>query len=83
MTKMTAEPLTKEEIRWLKKLEKVFWECPSDRIGFYTIGDADLTVIDEKILREYDLEIADGKAHSNGIYLGFISTKIGIQGVSG
>lgn len=31
--------LTKPEAKWVKKLQKVLDECPSDRIGFYTIGD--------------------------------------------
>ena len=38
--------LTPEEAKWLKRLQKVLNECPSDRIGFYTTGDPCLAVYD-------------------------------------
>ena len=44
--------LTKKEKAWLGKVQKVLKECPSKRIGFYTIGDNsvhafDCTMMDE------------------------------------
>lgn len=44
--------MTKEEKAWVKKLQKVLNECPSSRLGFYTTGDATVTV--------YDREVYDG-----------------------
>lgn len=41
--------LTKEETRWLKQLQKVLDACPSDRLGFYTVGDPVLTVYDKSL----------------------------------
>ncbi|MDX8000805.1 hypothetical protein FE394_16830 [Xenorhabdus sp. Reich] len=38
--------LTAAEKKWLDKLQKVLNECPSDRLGFYTIGDSYVTVFD-------------------------------------
>ncbi|MDE9544184.1 hypothetical protein [Xenorhabdus bovienii] len=44
--------LTAAEQKWLDKVQKILNECPSDRLGFYTIGDKflhiyDLTKFDE------------------------------------
>lgn len=38
--------LTKEETVWLKKLQKLLDNPPSDRMGFYTTGDPTVTVYD-------------------------------------
>ena len=43
--------LTKQEKSWVKKLNKLLAECPSDRIGFATIGDSDVFMFD---LTRYD-----------------------------
>lgn len=48
--------LTKAEMAWLNKVQAVLDECPSDRLGFYTIGDAQVTVYDRsKDKKVYDL----------------------------
>jgi hypothetical protein len=39
--------LTSDENKWLKKLQRVLNECPSKRLGFYTIGDHDVFVFDK------------------------------------
>lgn len=49
--------LTKPERLWLKKLEKVLLNPPSDRIGFYTIGDNSLQAYNQRI---------DGTVEANG-----------------
>ena len=41
--------LTKAEKAWIAKLQKVLNECPSDRIGAYTIGDPDLELYDRTL----------------------------------
>lgn len=46
--------LTKAEMAWLNKVQAVLDECPSDRIGFYTIGDASVEVYDRSKEREID-----------------------------
>ena len=38
--------LTKKEKKWVDSLQKILNECPSDRIGFFTIGDPDLVLYD-------------------------------------
>lgn len=38
--------LNKKEKVWMDKLQKLLDECPSKRIGFFTIGDRDLTLFD-------------------------------------
>lgn len=49
--------LTPEETKWLKKLQKLLNECPSERLGFYTVGDADLTVYDNTNESNFDTGI--------------------------
>ena len=41
-----TEPLTKQEAAWIKKLQKVLRECPSERLGFYVTGDPMVTIYD-------------------------------------
>ncbi|MEB2478127.1 hypothetical protein QMM96_22110 [Citrobacter freundii] len=38
--------LTPAEKAWVKQLNKLLAECPSDRIGFATIGDSEVTLFD-------------------------------------
>ncbi|MTC33416.1 hypothetical protein GKR67_02080 [Providencia alcalifaciens] len=40
--------LTKKELAWIGKVQKVLDECPSDRLGFYTIGDRAVLLYDLK-----------------------------------
>ncbi|WP_454798516.1 hypothetical protein [Novosphingobium lindaniclasticum] len=50
---MRATP-TKAEAAWLKRLQKVLDECPSERMAFYTTGDACITAYDSSRDREID-----------------------------
>lgn len=50
--------LTAKERKWLKKVQKALNECPSDRIGFYTIGDPQIVLYDRSKEGEID-EIMD------------------------
>ena len=36
--------LTKRESAWIKRVQKALDACPSDDIGFYTIGDPDVNL---------------------------------------
>ena len=48
--------LTKAEKDWIAKVQAVLDECPSDRLGFYTIGDSDVTVYDRSKYKQiYDI----------------------------
>lgn len=49
---MAAKPLTAAEKTWLKKLQSVLVECPSDRLGAYTVGDSWLGIYDRSMERE-------------------------------
>jgi hypothetical protein len=49
---MAAKPLTATEKAWLKKLQAVFDECPSDRLGAYTVGDPWLGIYDRSMEQE-------------------------------
>ncbi|CAI0822590.1 Uncharacterised protein [Serratia entomophila] len=48
--------LTKAEKKWLDELQEVLNRCPSKRLGFYTIGDPYLGVIDASRLQEIEDE---------------------------
>lgn len=45
---MIAKKLTKTEREWINKLQAVLDECPSDRLGAYTVGDPDLSIYDTR-----------------------------------
>lgn len=76
-------PLTKEELAWVKKLERVLLSCPSDRLALVTIGDACLDVIDYDFVMDNNLEICDGQAMDQGLVFAMIRSKPKVLGVSG
>jgi hypothetical protein len=50
--------LTKAENLWLRMVQDLLNQCPSERLGFYTIGDNDVTVYDcsrTKEINEFEL----------------------------
>lgn len=58
---MSTQPLTQMERRWLRALNKLLGECPSDRLGFYTIGDRNISVYDKRV----ESDINDMMEHSS------------------
>lgn len=58
--------LTKEEIKWVEKVQKILNECPSKRIGFFTIGDSDLTLYDNTKMDEIMSYFDAGKSEYGG-----------------
>lgn len=54
--------LTKKEKAWLDKVQKVLDECPSERIGFFTIGDPTINAFD---VTKFD-EIQNHLSNNNG-----------------
>lgn len=48
--------MTPDEKKWVKRLQKVLNECPSKRLGFYTIGDPEVTIYDRDLAEHAELE---------------------------
>lgn len=75
--------LTKDEATWIRRTQKVLNACPSDRLGFYTIGDASIsiydrskdaqinTLMDEN--RDMDFSAAVEKCNAEFLFLNFPS----------
>lgn len=51
--------LTKAEKAWVKKLNKVLAECPSDRLTFYAGGDPQIMIVDGDHLDAIDSHLDD------------------------
>ena len=61
--------MTKEERAWVRKIQKLLDNPPSDRLGFYAIGDADVGI--------YDLDKSsdiDRKVNEEGVDLPYCVT---------
>jgi hypothetical protein len=56
MINETTTEFTREEALWVKKIQKLLNGCPSDRLGFYTIGDNDITIFDNTVFDENDYD---------------------------
>lgn len=76
---LTVEPLSKDEQKWVRRLEKVLSECPA-RLELVTSGDASLLVVDAEGAKRS--ELADGAAEADGIVVALIVGKPLIHGVS-
>ncbi|EBV5994629.1 hypothetical protein LBY46_003228 [Salmonella enterica subsp. enterica serovar Muenchen] len=57
--------LTKQEKAWVKKLNKLLAECPSNRIAFATTGDCEVSLFD---VTRYD-EIFDEAEKEKGEFI--------------
>lgn len=57
--------LTIQERAWLHKLQVLLDACPSERIGFYTIGDPDVSIYDRTKDEEID-DLMDRGNHDFG-----------------
>lgn len=75
--------LTKIEKAWLKKLEKILMNPPSDRIGFYTIGDCDLTAYDRTKEHLFGHDYFCSEVEKHDAYLDQVQAKMPIQATSG
>ena len=47
-TNKKTKPLTKDEIMWIDKVNKVLSECPSERLSSFTIGDNQISLYDNR-----------------------------------
>lgn len=57
--------LTKEEKAWVKKLNKILADCPSDRLAFATTGDCSVTIFNRP---QYDA-ICDEQDRNGGEFI--------------
>lgn len=55
--------LTKQEKAWVKKLNRLLAECPSNRIAFATTGDCEVSLFDVTRYDEIFDEVEKGKAN--------------------
>lgn len=55
------QPLTQTEKDWLAKLQALLDECPSSRLGAYTIGDPELSLYDRHFEPEINKLLDTGK----------------------
>lgn len=53
--------LTKEEKSWLRKMQNLLDKCPA-HFEFNTVGDADLTVFDNRMRDKIEAVYQDGNA---------------------
>lgn len=51
--------LTKEEKAWVKRLNKLLAQCPSDRMRFFTIGDRTIFIANDNTAEQWDLDNGD------------------------
>ena len=58
--------MTKEEDAWVKKVQRLLSNPPSDRLGFYTVGDHDVTVYDASRQAEIDAAYDAGSMEFSG-----------------
>lgn len=58
--------LTKEEKAWVRRVQKALDSCPSDRIGFYTVGDREVTLYDRSKEAEIHAMMDRGEASDFG-----------------
>ena len=56
-----AMPLTVREAKWIDRLNRVLASCPSERLGFYTTGDKDVSIYDLR----FDPQIDEAMSTSN------------------
>lgn len=47
---------TKEESLWLSDLQALLKKCPSNRLGFYTIGDPTVVVFDAEVAKQFEAQ---------------------------
>ena len=87
---MRMSELTKEELKWLKKVQKVINECPSKRLGAYTIGDTDITIYDSTLEDDICARLDSGESmdfgpavHELNAYLGSIDFPFNVHSTAG
>lgn len=75
---MSTKPLTKKEEAWLRRMQKALNACPSKRLGFYTIGDADISIYDRSREDEINALMETGKASDFCVAVEDLSARLGV-----
>lgn len=63
--------LTAKERKWVEELQAVLDACPSKRLGFFTVGDPQISIYDRRKEKKLDdpkytdfcMAVADNDAH--------------------
>lgn len=55
-----AAPLTADEMKWLRALQKHLDKCPSNRLASYTMGDSSLFIYDRLARDEWVAQHGEG-----------------------
>ena len=77
-----VEPLTKEETKWCKDLEKLLLNAPA-RFGLYTIGDSEINIFDREACERDGIPQEECEPGNRGYGLASIQSKHQIQGWCG
>jgi hypothetical protein len=79
--------LTKAEADWIKRVQAVLDDCPSDRIGAFTIGDNCVTLYDRSIDRAIEEAQGDkdfcAAVESLGAEMGALNFPFQVHSTSG
>lgn len=54
MSEPKRRPLSKREEAWIRRLQKTLDACPTKRLGFFTIGDPDVSIYDNRFDQHLD-----------------------------
>lgn len=81
---------SKQELDWAKKVRRLLLNPPSERIGFYTIGDCELVAYDKSKISEIE-QIMDERngadfctaVEAADAHLFQIETKMNIESTAG
>ncbi|ENY0908232.1 hypothetical protein I5K90_08685 [Serratia marcescens] len=68
--------LNKKEQAWLDELQEVLNRCPSERLGFFTIGDKDVFVYDKRLDKQID-ELQDSGGRDFGLVVNDLDAGFG------
>ncbi len=82
MKRYATPPLTKEERRWIRDLERVLLRTPK-RLELYTIGDRDLTVFTNEFGTDGEDSIVDCAPGHDGRSLAHVKSACPIHGLCG
>lgn len=82
---MKPKAPTVRELKWLAEVQAVLDRCPSKRLGFYTIGDREVTVYDKRFDAAIDASGRDfgPAAYDLDAILGGISFPSNVHSTSG
>ena len=78
----TVSPLTPEEQRWVRALERLLLKAPA-RLELYTVGDRGLTVFTNEFGTDGEDDIVDCRTSQDGRTLASVRSACKIHGLCG